>query len=92
MNKTVLINTEEIQNYIKDIRKIKVVSHERQNEIFELLRDKKITKHERDKLLNEHVLGNLRYVSYMGLQEFKKKDDFIKHTERRKTICKIKLQ
>lgn len=62
MNKTVLINTEEIQNYIKDIRKIKVVSHERQNEIFELLRDKKITKHEKDKLLNELVLGNLRFV------------------------------
>jgi RNA polymerase primary sigma factor len=62
MNKSILINTEEIQQYIRDIRKIKVISHERQNEIFELLKNKNIDKKERTNLLNELVLGNLRFV------------------------------
>jgi len=62
MNKSILINTEEIQQYIRDIRKIKVITHERQNEIFELLKNKNIDKTEHDNLLNELVLGNLRFV------------------------------
>ena len=62
MNKSIIINTEEIQHYIKDIRKIKVVTHERQLVIFEKLKNKNITKKEKDTLLNELVLGNLRFV------------------------------
>ena len=62
MNKSILINSEEIQSYIKDIRKIKVISHERQEEIFELLKKKDITKTEKTKLLNELIVGNLRFV------------------------------
>ena len=62
MSKSILINTEEIQNYIKDIRKIKVITHERQDEIFKRLKDKEITKKEKTELLNEMVLGNLRFV------------------------------
>jgi len=62
MAKTLLINTEEIQNYIKDIRKIKVITHLRQNEIFELLKNKELSKKERQDLLNELVIGNLRFV------------------------------
>jgi RNA polymerase primary sigma factor len=62
MTKLILINTEEIQNYIKDIRKIKVISHERQNVIFKRLSDKSINKTERQSLLNELVVGNLRFV------------------------------
>lgn len=62
MAKTLLINTEEIQNYIKDIRKIKVITHLRQNEIFETLKNKDLPKKERQALLNELVLGNLRFV------------------------------
>jgi RNA polymerase primary sigma factor len=62
MNKSIFINTEEIQQYIRDIRKIKVITHERQNEIFELLKNKNIDKNEHTKLLNELVLGNLRFV------------------------------
>ena len=62
MSKLILFNTEEIQNYIKDIRKIKVISHERQNEIFKLLSQKDISKSVKDSLHNELVLGNLRFV------------------------------
>lgn len=62
MKKSIIINTEEIQQYIKDIRKIPVISHDRQEEIFLLLRDKKITKNEKKKLYDELVLGNLRFV------------------------------
>jgi RNA polymerase primary sigma factor len=62
MSKTILFNTEEIQNYIKDIRKIKVISHERQDEIFKLLSNRDITKIEKQELHNELVLGNLRFV------------------------------
>jgi RNA polymerase primary sigma factor len=62
MNKSIIINTEEIYHYIKDIRKIKVITHERQTEIFERLKDKDISKKERDTLLTELVMGNLRFV------------------------------
>jgi RNA polymerase primary sigma factor len=62
MKKSIIINTEEIQQYIKDIRKIPVITHERQDEIFELLKSKETTKEHKDKLLNELVVGNLRFV------------------------------
>ena len=44
MKKSIITNTEEIQQYIKDIRKISVISHERQEEIFTLLNDKKLVR------------------------------------------------
>jgi RNA polymerase primary sigma factor len=62
MKKSILINTEEIQQYIKDIRKIPVITHERQDEIFLLLKDSSITKSSRKVLLDELVIGNLRFV------------------------------
>ena len=62
MKKSIITNTEEIQQYIKDIRKISVISHERQEEIFALLNDKKITKELKSKLHEELILGNLRFV------------------------------
>jgi RNA polymerase primary sigma factor len=62
MKKSILANTEEIQQYIKDIRKIPVISHERQEEIFTKLNDKNTTKHEKKFLYDELVVGNLRFV------------------------------
>ncbi len=44
MKKSILNNTEEIQQYIKDIRRIPVISHERQEEIFARLNDKNTSK------------------------------------------------
>lgn len=62
MKKATIINTDEINQYIKDIRKIPVITHERQDEIFELLKNKKITKEEKKVLFDELVVGNLRFV------------------------------
>jgi RNA polymerase primary sigma factor len=62
MKKSIITNTEEIQQYIKDIRKISVISHERQEEIFALLNDKKISKELKSKLHEELIVGNLRFV------------------------------
>lgn len=62
MKKSILNATEEVQQYIKDIRKIPVITHERQDEIFKLLGDNKITKSDRKKLNDELVKGNLRFV------------------------------
>ncbi len=62
MKKSILINTEEVQQYIKDIRKIPVISHERQDEIFSLLKEKDLTKQAKKVLLDELVVGNLRFV------------------------------
>jgi RNA polymerase primary sigma factor len=62
MKKSVIISTEEIQQYIKDIRKIPVISHERQEEIFKQLNNKNLTKTEKNKLFNELIVGNLRFV------------------------------
>ena len=55
------INNEEISSYLKDIRKIPIISHKRQDEICELLRGG-INQKERRKLLDELVVGNLRFV------------------------------
>jgi RNA polymerase primary sigma factor len=62
MKKSIIANTDEIQQYIKDIRKIPVISHEKQEEIFTLLKSKTTTKQEKEKLYNELVVGNLRFV------------------------------
>ena len=62
MKKSILVNPDEIQMYIKDLRKIPVMSHQRQEEICELLKNKKITKEEKKDLFDELVVGNLRFV------------------------------
>jgi len=62
MKKHIIVNSEELQLYLKDLRKIPVITHERQDEIFKELDCKTITKHKKDRLLDELVLGNLRFV------------------------------
>lgn len=63
MRKThIIINTDEIQHYLKDLKKIPVISHQRQEEIFAAMSDKSITKEELLKLREELVVGNLRFV------------------------------
>jgi RNA polymerase primary sigma factor len=62
MKKVTIISTDEINQYIKDIRKIPIVSHQRQDEIFKKINEGKITKEEKNELLQELVLGNLRFV------------------------------
>ena len=64
MKKTApIVKTEEIQYYLKDLKKIPVISHEREYEIFKSLKeDKSLTKADRQKLTDEVVKGNLRFV------------------------------
>jgi RNA polymerase primary sigma factor len=62
MKKTTVTNPEEIQQYIKDIKKIPVISHVRQEEIFTKLTDKTISKDSKKLLYDELVKGNLRFV------------------------------
>ena len=62
MKKNIIINTDELQYYLKDIRKIKVITHERQEEIIHLFKNKQLTVDERNKLKMEFVTGNLRFV------------------------------
>lgn len=68
MKKTKIINTDELQNYLKDLKKIPVITHKRQDEIFNRLKDKAITKDEKQKLHNELVIGNLRFVVSIAKQ------------------------
>jgi RNA polymerase primary sigma factor len=62
MRKHIIINTDEIQQYLKDLKKIPVITHQRQEEIFLGLRDPNKTKKEIADLKEELVVGNLRFV------------------------------
>lgn len=62
MKKSTVSNPEEIQHYIKDLKKLPVITHERQEEIFKELNEKTITKQEKKILYDELVKGNLRFV------------------------------
>jgi RNA polymerase primary sigma factor len=62
MKKSILNNSDEIKQYVKDIRKIPVISHERQEELFTMLQDKNISKHQKFLIHTELIKGNLRFV------------------------------
>lgn len=62
MKKSILVSTEDVLSYIKDIKKIPVITHERQDEIFKQLKSPNLTKENKKKLLDELVVGNLRFV------------------------------
>jgi len=68
MQKSRIINSDEVQNYLKDIKKIPVISHERQDEIFKLLKNKDTSEKEKQKLHHELVIGNLRFVVSIAKQ------------------------
>jgi RNA polymerase primary sigma factor len=68
MQKLKIINTDEVQSYLKDLKKIPVITHERQDEIFKLLKDKNISNTEKEKIYNELVVGNLRFVVSIAKQ------------------------
>lgn len=63
-----IINTDELQNYLKDLKKIPVITHERQDEIFKKLKNKNISDKEKEKLHHELVIGNLRFVVSIAKQ------------------------
>lgn len=56
------INQEEIYAYLKDIRKIKVMTPERERELCKLMSTETLSKPERDRIEKEIIEGNLRFV------------------------------
>ena len=56
------INQEELYYYLKDIRKLKVMTPDREKELAVKMKLESTTKYERDKIEEELLLGNLRFV------------------------------
>ena len=77
-----IVKTEEIQYYLKDLKKIPVITHEREYEIFKSLKeDKSLSKGDRQKLTDEVVKGNLRFVITVEKQYQNQGLDFPEHNE-----------
>lgn len=68
MQKSRIINTDEVQSYLKDLKKIPVITHERQDEIFKLLKNKKTAQKVINELHRELIIGNLRFVVSIAKQ------------------------
>ena len=62
------INQDEIQMYLKDIRKIKVMTPEREKELAQMISTEGITELEKDKIHQELLEGNLRFVITIAKQ------------------------
>jgi RNA polymerase primary sigma factor len=68
MPKSRIINTDEVQSYLKDLKKIPVITHDRQDVIFKLLKNKKTTQEVKKELHRELIIGNLRFVVSIAKQ------------------------
>jgi RNA polymerase primary sigma factor len=68
MHKSRIINTDEVQSYLKDLKKIPVITHNRQDEIFKILKNKKTTQEVKTELHRELIIGNLRFVVSIAKQ------------------------
>lgn len=62
------MNQEEISHYLKDIRKLKVLTPERERELAERMMDENITEEEKKKIQRELIEGNLRFVITVSKQ------------------------
>ena len=67
-NTQIHINQEEIQYYLKDIRKIKVMTPEREKELAKLIQNGNLTDKQRDSINRELLEGNLRFVITVAKQ------------------------
>lgn len=62
------LNQEEIQMYLSDIRKIKVMTPERESELSEMICSDNITEEQREAIHQELLKGNLRFVITVAKQ------------------------
>lgn len=67
-NSSIPINQEEIQHYLKDIRKIKVMTPDRERELAKLIQMGNLTQKQRDEINQEILEGNLRFVITVAKQ------------------------
>jgi RNA polymerase primary sigma factor len=65
---TIPINQEEIAGYLKDIRKLKVMTPEREKELAERMLSETITEEEKKEIQKELLEGNLRFVITVSKQ------------------------
>jgi len=62
------INQDEIQFYLRDIRKIKVMTPEREKELAKLMKSDSLSQRERSTIEEELLTGNLRFVITVAKQ------------------------
>jgi RNA polymerase primary sigma factor len=67
-NSGIPINQEEIQHYLKDIRKIKVMTPEREKELAEMMKSGTLTSRQVEQVHKELLEGNLRFVITVAKQ------------------------
>jgi len=67
-NSGIPINQDEIQTYLKDIRKIKVMTPERERELALLMNSNEISEGRRKEIQQELIKGNLRFVITVAKQ------------------------
>jgi RNA polymerase primary sigma factor len=67
-NSGIPINQEEIQTYLKDIRKIKVMTPERERQLALLMNGNEISDEKRKEIQKELLEGNLRFVITVAKQ------------------------
>ena len=67
-NSGIPINQEEIQIYLKDIKKIRVMTPEREKELAKKINSGKLTQTQKDEIYKELLEGNLRFVITVAKQ------------------------
>jgi RNA polymerase primary sigma factor len=67
-NLSIPINQEEIQLYLKDIRKIKVMTPERERELSNLMKTGNLSDTQKERVYKELLEGNLRFVITVAKQ------------------------
>ena len=67
-NLSIPINQEEIASYLKDIRKIKVLTPERERTLAERMLSSDLTLTEKHQIEQELLVGNLRFVITVAKQ------------------------
>jgi RNA polymerase primary sigma factor len=61
-NNTISINQDEISHYLKDLRKIKVMTPEREKELSKIIQSPNVTDKQKQEIYQEILEGNLRFV------------------------------
>jgi RNA polymerase primary sigma factor len=59
---TLMINQSEISSYLKDVRKLKVMTVDREKALAKIMLNPNVTKTEKDEVKKELIEGNLRFV------------------------------
>jgi len=62
------INQDEVSYYLKDIRKIKVMTPERERELSKLMQSENVSEKQKESIKKEILEGNLRFVITVAKQ------------------------